>query len=113
MALVMRLISLLEYLLLIVGIVLILLGVFSLPLIAYAMNLIVVDSGWPYWPPVTAPPRNFERVLGVFGLMILEIYKNNILLIIIGSILLVLYPITIYLESKLFIVNKSEDQTQE
>ena len=97
----MRLINLIENLLLILGAGLILLGVFSLPLIAYAMNLVVVDSGWPYWPSITAPKRNFERVLGVFGLMILEIYKNNVLLIIIGSILLFLYPITVFLEGKI------------
>ena len=110
MALVMRLISLIENLLLILGVVLILLGIFSLPLIAYAMSLIVVDSGWPYWPPVTAPPRNFERLLGVFGLMILGIYKNNFLLIIIGSILVVLYPIIGFIDSKLSSVNNEQDQ---
>ena len=97
----MRLVKYLDKILLVLGTTCVLFGVFSLPIMAFIMNLVVEDSGWPYWPPIYPGPRNFERVAGVFGLFVRVIYEFNSELIIVGVFLLVSSPIVSFLNRKL------------
>jgi hypothetical protein len=82
------------------GFLLMLVGMLSFPLMEYMMYLIVEDSGWPYWPPVYAPPRNFERVAGIIGLIIREVYIHNLIIIVTGTLLLVFAISIRYLDSR-------------
>ncbi|MFW9849410.1 MAG: hypothetical protein ACFFF4_09725 [Candidatus Thorarchaeota archaeon] len=74
----------------IIGIMLFLMGLISFPAMEYIMQLIIQDSGWPYWPPIYPGPRNFIDVAGSLGIFIRDLYINRFYILGIGIFLVIL-----------------------